>query len=61
MNNCKKKRDIKSKKFNDNGHTSIRLKTLTSNEEDDLYITSSKIKDLIKNSNIKELKNIFYT
>ncbi|KAG4103236.1 ankyrin repeat-containing domain protein [Neocallimastix lanati (nom. inval.)] len=59
MNKRKKKRDIKSNEYNNNRHTSIRLKTVTNNQENDLYITSSEIKKLIKNSNLEDLKNIF--
>ena len=59
MNNSLKKRDKKSEEDNDNRHTSKKLKIVTNNQENDLYVTSSEIKELIKNSNIKELKNIF--
>ena len=59
MNNRERKRDIKFEEYNDNGHTSKRLKTETNNQENDISITSSEIKELIKNSNMKELKNIF--
>ncbi|KAG4103237.1 ankyrin repeat-containing domain protein [Neocallimastix lanati (nom. inval.)] len=55
----KREERYKSKEYNKNGHTSIRLKTVTNNQENDLYITSSEIKKLIKNSNLEELKNIF--
>jgi len=60
MNNRVKKRDVKSKEYNDNGCTSKRLKIETYNRENDIYISSSEINKLIKNSNIDELKNIFY-
>jgi len=62
MSNPVKKRNIISKEYNDyndNGHTSKRLKTETNNQENNKYITSSKIKELMKNSNFEELKNIF--
>ncbi|KAL6632450.1 hypothetical protein U3516DRAFT_735779 [Neocallimastix sp. 'constans'] len=52
--------DVKSKEYNDNGCTSKRLKIETYNRENDIYISSSEINKLIKNSNIDELKNIFY-
>jgi len=60
MNNGEKKRDIKNEEYNDNGHISKRLKTQTNNQENGIYVTSSEIKELIKNSNFEELKNIFY-
>ena len=59
MNNSLKKRDNKSEEDNDNELTSKKLKTGTNNQENGLYVTSSEIKELIKNSNMKELKNIF--
>jgi len=59
MNNSVQKRVIKSKEYNDNGHTSKRLKTETNNQKNDKFISSSEIKKLIKNSNIVELKHIF--
>jgi len=59
MSNPVKKSDIKSKEYNDNGHTSKRLKTETNNPKNDKFITSSEIKELIKNSNIEKLKHIF--
>ena len=59
MNNRVKKRDIKYEEYNDNKYTSKKLKIVTNNKENDLYISSSEIKKLIKNSNIKKLKNIF--
>jgi len=59
MNKSLKKRDKKSEEDNDNGHTSKKLKTVTNNQKNGLYVTSSEIKELIKNSNMKELKNIF--
>ena len=59
MDNRERKRDITSEEFNDNGHTSKKLKTETNNQENNKYITSSEIKELIKNSNFEELKNIF--
>jgi len=55
----KKKKDINSEENNDDGSTSKRLKNKTSNQENDKYITSSEIKELIKNSNLEELKKIF--
>jgi len=51
--------DIISEKYNDNGCMSKILKTITNNQKNDSYITSSKIKELIKNSKLKKLKNIF--
>ena len=60
MNKSLKKRDKKSEEDNDNGHTSKKLKTVTNNQKNGLYVTSSEIKELIKNSNFEELKNIFY-
>jgi len=59
MNNSVQKRVIKSKEYNDNGHTSKRLKTETNNQKNDKFISSSEIKELINNSNIVELKHIF--
>ncbi|KAG4085204.1 hypothetical protein H8356DRAFT_912064, partial [Neocallimastix lanati (nom. inval.)] len=59
MNNSLKKRDKKTEEDNENGHTSKKLKTVTNNQENRLYVTSSEIKELIKNSNMKVLKNIF--
>jgi len=59
MNNHVKKRNIKYEEYNDNGYTSKILKIVTNNQENDLYITSSEIRKLIKNSNINKLKNIF--
>ena len=44
MNNNVQKRVIKYKEYNDNGHTSKRLKTETNNQENGKYITSSEIK-----------------
>ena len=57
MNNRIKMSNIMSEKYNDN--ISKRLKSQTNKQENDMYITSSEIKELIKNSNMKELKNIF--
>ena len=59
MKNCKKKRDRKSKRYNDNGHMSKRIKTIVNIQENDKYISSSEIKKLIRNSNLDELQNIF--
>ncbi|KAG4086285.1 hypothetical protein H8356DRAFT_886773, partial [Neocallimastix lanati (nom. inval.)] len=59
MNNRLKKRDITSEEYNDNGHIYKRLKAVANEQENHLYITSSKIKKLIKNSNMEELKNTF--
>jgi len=59
MNNHEKKKDINSEENNDDGRTSKRLKNKTSNQENDKYITSSEIKELIKNSNLEELKKFF--
>ena len=59
MNNLVKKRDKISDGYNDNGHRSKKLNTLTNNQENDKYITSSEIKELIKNSNWKELIKFF--
>jgi len=55
-NNREKKRNRKSKEYNDKGHTSKWLKTVINNQENDKYITFYEIKELIKNSNRKELK-----
>jgi len=49
--------DIISKKYNECRFKI--LKTETNNQENDSYFTSSEIKELIKNSKLKELKNIF--
>ena len=51
MNNNVQKRVIKYKEYNDNGHTSKRLKTEINNQKNDKFISSSEIKELIKNSN----------
>ena len=59
MNNNVQKRVIKYKEYNDNGHTSKRLKTETNNQKNDNFISSSEIKELIKNSNMEKLKHIF--
>ena len=59
MNNSLKKRDIKSEEYNNNWHTSKRLKTQTNNQENDINITSSEIKELIKNLNLRKLKKFF--
>ncbi|KAL6632462.1 ankyrin repeat-containing domain protein [Neocallimastix sp. 'constans'] len=45
-----------------NIHLSKRLKTITNNQENDKYISSSEIKEIISNTkdtNMKKLKNIF--
>jgi len=60
MNIHVKKKDIKSEEYNDNGHTSKRLKTEANNQENVIYTTSSEIKEFIKNSKMEELKNIFF-
>ena len=59
MNNNVQKRVIKYKEYNDNGHTSKRLKTEINNQKNDKFISSSEIKELIKNSNMEKLKHIF--
>ena len=59
MNNLVKKRDKISDGYNDNGHRFKKLKTLRNNQENDKYITTSEIKELIKNSNRKELIKFF--
>ncbi|KAG4081304.1 hypothetical protein H8356DRAFT_1760225 [Neocallimastix lanati (nom. inval.)] len=59
MNKSLKKRDINSEEDNDNGHISKKLKTEIDNQENDLYVTSSEIKTLIKSSNMEKLKNFF--
>ena len=45
-----------------NIHLSKRLKTIKNNQENDKYISSSEIKEIISNTkdtNMKKLKNIF--
>jgi len=59
MNNYEKKINIKSEEYNNNWHTSKRLKTQTNNQENDINITSSEIKELIKNLNLRKLKKFF--
>jgi len=60
MNNCEKKKDIKFKKNNDNKPASIILKTVTNNQDNDKYISSSEIKELKNNSNMEQLKKYFW-
>jgi len=62
MNNHEKKKNIKSEEYNDNWNTSKRLKTLTTNQENDIYIYyffwNKRINKKFKYNEIKNFFNI---